>query len=224
MNIYGDYLSLIIIARKIRELKKEIKYLIKHLINNNLFLPGKLKGINKIHFGAGNDIKDGFLNVDLNSCADIFIDVRNKLNIKSDSIEYIYSSHFVEHLEHEELVAHLKECNRILQKEGVLRLAIPDFEKVFHAYCQHNDDRLNEVRNHLSQKFSLPENLICRMDWINRAVHEFGGHKTCIDWEKIRNLLIYVGFDENKIIQTEFDENIDLSKRKLLTFYVEARA
>ncbi len=223
MKISENYLSLIIIKRKIRDLLRDVRYLFTHIINNNIFLSNKLKKFNKLHFGSGADIKRHFLNIDLNRSADIFLDVRNKLNIKSDSIEYIYSSHFVEHLEHEELVAHLKECHRILKKDAILRLGVPDFEKVFRDYCEHNDTRLNEIRDLLSEKFCLPENLICRMDWVNRAVHEFGEHKTCLDWEKVRNLLIHVGFEEDNIIQTGFQENVDLLMRKNMTFYVEAR-
>lgn len=223
MKISENYLSLRIIRRKMRDLFNDIKFLFLHIINNKLFLSAKLKKFNKLHFGAGSDIKHGFLNIDMNDSADIFLDVRNKLNIKNDSIEYIYSSHFVEHLEHEELVAHLKECYRILKNDAVLRLGVPDFEKVFRDYSAHNDTRVDELKDLLSEKFSLPEDLICRMDWVNRAVHEFGEHKTCLDWEKVRNLLKYAGFDENKIIQTEFQDNIDLLARKKMTFYVEAR-
>ena len=217
-----NLLTLKIIKQKIFEVLFEIKVLILHVINNNIFLPIKLKKINKIHFGSGNDIKTDFLNVDINSSADIFLDVRNKLNVKSNSIEYIYSCHLVEHLDHEELIAHLQECHRILKKNAVLRLGIPIFEKVFHAYCNQDDSRLNEIRGLLSKKLSIPENLICRMDWINRSVHEFGNHKTCLDWEKIRNILIFSGFEKNKIIQTDFKDTIDNLSRKNLTFYVEA--
>jgi len=223
MKISDDYLSLSAIKRKIRDLLNDIRYLFLHFINNKLFLPGKLKKFRKIHFGSGEDIKRDFLNIDLNPSADIFLDARNKLNIESDSIEYIYSSHFVEHLEHEELVAHLKECHRILKNGAVLRLGVPDFEKVFNDYYEQNDSRLNELRGVLSEKFALPENLICRMDWVNRAVHEFGQHKTCLDWEKVQNILTFAGFDKDNITREEFNEDIDLSKRKNMTFYVEAR-
>ena len=217
-----NLLTLKIIKRKFFEILFEIRALILHVINNNFILPIRIKKFNKIHFGSGNDIKADFLNVDFNSSADIFLDVRNKLNIKSNSIDFIYSCHLVEHLDHEELVAHLKECHRILKKDAVLRLGIPTFEKVFHAYCNQDDSRFIEIRGLLSNKLSIPENLICRMDWINRSVHEFGNHKICLDWEKIRNLLIFSGFEKDKIIQTDFKETIDNLSRKNLTFYVEA--
>lgn len=47
--------------------------------------------------------------------------------IPNDTVDVIYSSQMVEHLEHHELNSHLKDCHRMLSIGGVLRLGIPDF-------------------------------------------------------------------------------------------------
>lgn len=218
-----NYFNFKPINKKFRELFYEIRIMFKHIINNNFVVRKKLVNLNKIHFGAGSDCKQNFLNVDLNPSADVFLDLRNKLNIKNDSIEFIYSSHLVEHFHDDELIIHLQECYRILGDGGVLRLCIPDFEKVFHYYTEKNNSRLDEVRTVISTKLSLPEQMICRMDWVNKAVHEYGEHKICIDWEKIQHLLVFVGFKKANVVQTNFQSNIDLESRKSWSIYVDAR-
>jgi hypothetical protein len=74
----------------------------------------------------------------------------------------------------------------------------------------------------LSEKLQLPPELICAMDFINKAVYEYGEHKVCLDTEKIRNLLIFSGFSPLSIRASEFDQQIDVSSRRSVTFFVEA--
>jgi len=218
--IKENYYSVFEIVQNMRELKFNLKALFLHIYNNNFRLRS-LKPVEKVHFGSGTDNKNGFLNVDLNGMADIFLDVRNKLNIPSSSVNYIYSSHFVEHLSHAALVFHLKECYRILKRGGVLRVGVPDFERLFLNYAKGTSDRFEEIREHLGKKFGLPVELVTYMDQINKGVYEFGAHKTVLDFDKFRNLLIHSGFNKNKIVRCEFDETIDAVSRKGLTIYIE---
>jgi predicted SAM-dependent methyltransferase len=129
-----------------------------HFIGNSFLIKRQLAEKKKLHFGSGPDIKPGFVNIDFNSQADIFLDARNWLNIRSNSIEYIYSSHFVEHLEHHELIAHLNECYRVLDRGGILRIGVPDFPKVFRSYCNGDKEWLEVRREALSEKLLLPPN------------------------------------------------------------------
>lgn len=207
---------------KTRIIRDDFQVFLRHAVNNTFLLRKQLAKKKKIHFGSGSDIKDGFINVDFNSRADIFLDVRNKLNIPDNTIEYIYSSHFIEHLEHDDLIAHLCECHRILKPRGVVRLGVPDFPNVFRKYCAQDKEFFEKHRNTLSEKFELPANMICAMDLVNRAVYEFGQHKICLDMEKISNLLIISGFSPSAISSKEFDPQIDVSSRREFTFFVEA--
>lgn len=220
--IKSNYRSLKSLRDKARGLRFELKAFCYHLISNTFLLRRQLAEKKKLHFGSGLDIKPGFVNIDFNRQADTFLDARNRLNIPSNSIEYIYSSHFVEHLEHDELVAHLKECYRVLEPGGVLRLGVPDFPKVFRSYCNDDKEWLEIRRKELSERLHLPPKLICAMDFINKAVYEYGEHKICLDMEKIKNLLIFSGFSPLSIESSDFDQRIDLIARREFTFFVEA--
>ena len=220
--IKSNFQSLKFVRVKAQALRFELKIFFYHLISNSFLLKRQLIKSKKLHFGSGPDIKLGFINIDFNNRADIFLDARNRLNIKSSTIKYIYSSHFVEHLEHDELVAHLSECYRVLEPGGCLRIGVPDFPKVFKNYCNGDKEWLEARRKMLSEKLRMPPELICAMDFINNSVHENGEHHICLDMEKISNLLVFSGFSPLAIKASEFDQQIDLDFRKDVTFFVEA--
>lgn len=202
-------------------LKFNIRSSFNHFINNlklSFISPERCK---KIHFGCGKDYRKGWLNLDVNKVADYWIDVRNPLRLKKSSVEFIYSSHLLEHIEHHEVIFHLKECFRILKNDGVLRIAIPDFQSIVTNYKK--ADYLDRHRGVIPGKdFGIPDDLICYMDLVNRAFYEFGQHKTAFDYEKIYNLLRYVGFNKKDIYLTEYNYEYDLADRKDASFYVEA--
>lgn len=54
------------------------------------------------------------------------LDVTGPLPFPDQSAEYIYSSHMIEHLTHEDAEKFLKECFRILSKGGRIRLMTPN--------------------------------------------------------------------------------------------------
>ena len=220
--IKSRFPSLSPLLASLRSVRFELRLLFYHIRNNSFRLHRQLLTKNKLHFGAGHDMKPGFINIDINGLADLFLDARAKLKIPDDSIEYIYSSHFVEHLKHEELVFHLKECYRFLKPGGVLRIGVPEFPKVFKSYCMGDQKWLEDRRQALSKSLKLPPELICAMDYVNNSVHENGEHHICLDLEKIRNLLIFAGFTPSKVNASEFNLEIDVASREAVTFHVEA--
>lgn len=66
-------------------------------------------------------------------------DVTKHIPLPNHSVEVIYSSHMLEHLDRNEAVLFLKEAKRILIKGGILRLAIPDLNKLISDYAQNGD-------------------------------------------------------------------------------------
>jgi predicted SAM-dependent methyltransferase len=62
------------------------------------------------------------------------VDIRKRLPLSDKSVDYIYCSHVLEHLEKWEAESILKECRRVLKKKGVLRVVLPDLEKVISRY------------------------------------------------------------------------------------------
>ncbi len=58
----------------------------------------------------------------------------NSLPFKANSIEAIFSSHVFEHLFMDEVERLISECYRVLQPDGVIRVVVPDLEKIICLY------------------------------------------------------------------------------------------
>lgn len=64
----------------------------------------------------------------------------------ADSVDAVYHSHLLEHLDRNVAEAFLLEIHRVLKPGGILRIVVPDFERLARAYLAHlaEADRLPE--------------------------------------------------------------------------------
>lgn len=62
------------------------------------------------------------------------VDCRKKLPFKDNSVDYIYSSHFIEHLYYYQVINLIQECKRILRIGGILRISVPDLKLLSEKY------------------------------------------------------------------------------------------
>ena len=60
----------------------------------------------------------------------VYGDARERLKFGTESADYVYSSHLLEHLFRDEAVFFLKECFRILRTGGKIRICIPDWDSL----------------------------------------------------------------------------------------------
>ena len=102
----------------------------------------------KLNLGCGRNIKEGWVNVDFaerENKLDIVCDLSKEFPFDENSCSYIYSEHLIEHLEWLDGHNLLKNCFRSLQSGGVLRTVFPNFEAIFRAYIEKNDDFLKSM-------------------------------------------------------------------------------
>ena len=95
----------------------------------------------KLHLGCGSKHIPGFVHVDLESYPhiDFRVPVNELTFAKDNSVELIYASHVLEHFGRHEVDQVLCEWFRVLQKGGILRVAVPDFEAVSRRYQKTED-------------------------------------------------------------------------------------
>lgn len=72
------------------------------------------------------------------------LDLRKGLPFDDESVDFIYSSHFIEHLSKKECTDVLAECCRVLKKGGLIRLVTPDLEKLARHYVDGLQSEMNE--------------------------------------------------------------------------------
>lgn len=193
------------------------------------------KGL-QLHLGCGNQLKDGWVNLDANlygiapelppnrlpQTRFILYDLRSgTLPLDDCCCELIYSSHFFEHLEYDDGVRLMRDCHRALQPAGTFRAALPDFQKMFRAYIERNEKHFD-----LYSIFDVyphrPPETITLCDHVNAGVYEFG-HRCIYDQEKICRVLRHLGFASVEI--TGYRDRIDPASeiRRRYSFYVEAK-
>jgi ubiquinone/menaquinone biosynthesis C-methylase UbiE len=73
---------------------------------------------------------------DLSWPSDVFLhDLRRPFPWPDASAHAIYASHLLEHLTREDGARFLRECHRVLEPKGILRVVVPDLRAIVDAYC-----------------------------------------------------------------------------------------
>lgn len=72
----------------------------------------------------------------------IYHDIEYGLPFRDGTMDFIFSSHFLEHLDKERGQELLKECSRILKPAGVLRIGVPDLEYAWELYRRGKKERM----------------------------------------------------------------------------------
>ena len=92
----------------------------------------------KLNFGAGTNWEnDGWFIVDhkvKGNTKNQISYTSNKLNLKNNCCDIVFSSHTFEHISHLELPLVISELNRVMKKGATLRIVTPDLEKISKAY------------------------------------------------------------------------------------------
>jgi len=99
-------------------------------------LYAQAKGTKKLQIGACNHALPGWFNVDLMPFYDgvYYMDATEAFPFPDCSFEKVFSEHMIEHVSYIEAMAMLKECYRILQPKGKIRIATPDLRKLVALY------------------------------------------------------------------------------------------
>lgn len=179
----------------------------------------------RVNVACGPQVLPNFVNIDLFPCNSDVVgwDCRRSLPFSDESVLAVRVEHFVEHLEtREELPAFLRDCLRVLQPGGVLRIIVPDAERHLQAYCRPDLSGFRE----LGVPDPFPADLPTRMDIINHIFHQREEHRCAYDFETLRYRLNSAGFQrvEKMAYQKSFDPLLsqDRDVHALHSLYVDA--
>ena len=140
----------------------------------------------KLHLGSGSRYLEGYLHIDIADYEHIDINSSvDKLNtIDNDTIDEIYASHVIEYFDRNEVESVLKEWKRVLKKDAVLRIAVPNFEALIKVYRETGE--IEKSLGPLYGKWGLNDS-------------SFIYHKTVYDENSLTALLERIGFSDIKI-------------------------
>jgi len=145
-----------------------------------------------------------------------------KLPFQDNSVDVLYSSHMLEHLDRSEARKFVSECHRVLIPGGLLRLAIPDLGLYVEAYQRSADadDFLERLR--------LARPQVRGMRRIAEMLVGFRGHRWMYDRGSVEKLVKHASFDDIEILEpgrTLIAEPgaLNLREREGDSLYLEAR-
>lgn len=144
----------------------------------------RLEGETRLHLGCGTNLLKGWANVDLGGAAPVIeLDLTHPLPARSDAFDLVYCEHFIEHITLEQAGRLVRECHRVLRKDGVFRVSTPSLEKLVGEY---RGGRLDEWLN-----VDWKPQTSCQL--LNEGMRLWG-HQFVYDRAELTRLLESVGF------------------------------
>jgi predicted SAM-dependent methyltransferase len=107
-----------------------------------------------------------------------YTSIQDLSKFSDDSVDLIYASHVIEYFDRESVIGVLEEWKRVLKPDGILRLAVPDFEMMCLLYTV----------GHSLETFLGP--LYGRMEMGEQNIY----HKTVYDQRSLTVMLSCLGF------------------------------
>jgi predicted SAM-dependent methyltransferase len=149
-------------------------------------------------------------------------DVRRGLPLSDSSVEVLYSSHMLEHLDPSEVELSLKEIRRVLCSKGIIRLAVPDLEKQVQRYVETKDADAFIFGTCLCR--AMPRTFVQRLRFILVGARH---HQWMYDGGSLRRLLTKHDFVDANVVpggETRIPNPgpLDLYERLSESVYVEA--
>lgn len=184
----------------------------------------KLKAIRagdglKLHIASGPVPRNGWLNIDVASNADISRDLRRPFPLPGGCAKYIFSEHFVDHVQYPDVITRvLAECQRPLESGGVARFVLHDAKAMCLAYAT---DDANYFRRGEHDNM-LPIEAVKQLFRFN----DF--HQFLYDFPLFHDLLLKAGFSkvDRRMFKTgphpELLLDYDFESRDALSMYIEA--
>jgi SAM-dependent methyltransferase len=114
-----------------------------------------------LHIGCGEKNHPAFVNVDARPFPHVHVvtsDIAHLGEFADGSADLIYMSHVLEHFKRAEVSGILMEMYRVLKPGGMLRLSVPDFDKLLEVYRLSENDVLS-IHNQLMGGQDNPYNI-----------------------------------------------------------------
>ena len=169
----------------------------------------------KVHIACGGDKKIGWLNTDIGS--EWYVDALERLPFPDNSIDYMYTQHFVEHITRPQACSFLAECRRVLRPTGALRISTPNLAYLVHTYCTASDDASDSFMRYLAA-VELGKEKITPGEFLNASVRTHG-HLHIWDFDDLAAALSEACF--TRIQRVPYGESEDPELRHLETRYIE---
>ncbi|MER7508958.1 methyltransferase domain-containing protein [Streptomyces lavendulae] len=215
------------LARTLRATAKEIELSRHHRASQRAFPSGRIEAAPKhIQVGGGAHRIDGFFNIDAVPPADLLWDVREGLPLQDNTVEVLFSEHFLEHIDYPMSAKHYAcEAHRVLTPGGQLITGVPDAAYVLSRYPT-GPEQAGEMVDRWYAKRTCRQDINTYLDLINYVFRDqdddpaYTPHLWAYDLDKLRQLFTEAGF--KTVEPWAFDPSMANAKREWASVYVVA--
>ncbi len=141
----------------------------------------------KLNIGSNNVLLDDWVNMDILDIPGVIkYDARGTIPYDDNSVDFIFSEHFIEHLNESEANYFFSECYRVLRPDSVMRTAtfnINDIMKICLDWDKHKNSYSNGI---FKDKGAI--------DFFNLAVYEGNLHHYMYDHKEMIRIIKRAGF------------------------------
>jgi predicted SAM-dependent methyltransferase len=164
-----------------------------------------------LNLGCGTRCLDNWINIDFIKSRKGVIahNLLKGIPYPDEYFDVVYSSHVLEHFNKKQGEFFIKECFRVLKKNGVLRIVVPDLEQIVKSYINQLELARNEENEIKHENYSWSV-----LELFDQTVREFSGGQMKEIWSKSTII------NESFIIERVGNEFVDyrtnlLNERKL---------
>jgi len=149
-----------------------------------------------------------------------YCDASKKIPFKDSTVDLIYTCHMLEHLDQNETKIFFNESYRILKPNGIMRIVVPDFQRLVDNY--NFDKDVNKFVYQSCLVGEKPKSLIKKLQYL---IQGHGWHHQMFNKESLEFFKKFK-FSDVQLIEPGktkigFNTSIDLNERKNESLYFE---
>ena len=148
----------------------------------------------KLHIGCGGNDLPGWLNTELDPKRDqIYLDATKPFPFPSDTFDYIYSEHMIEHVPWSGARVMLGECFRVLKPNAAIRLVTPNLGLLTRLLAERRTELEEAYLEYSVREYRLPASRSRAVHVVNNFVRAWG-HQFIYDSASLHELVAEAGF------------------------------
>lgn len=188
----------------------------------------------KLQIGAQGSPLSGWINADIEprTTDTIYMDATQQFPFRSDTLDFIFTEHMIEHITFDQGAFMLKECYRTLKSGGTIRIATPDLDKAIQRLKDPTEDERDYIAFYTDKFYGEGYPKLGALQ-VNKLFYGFH-HRFIHNYDSLSYLLEQSGFTNVKRCEVGTSEHAPLNNleqhgkelgekfNKLESFVVEA--
>ena len=153
--------------------------------------------VRKLQIGSGPNHIPGWLTTDIvpRSNDVVYLDATQPFPMADGTFDYVFSEHLIEHISWQNGLRMLRECRRVLNPGGIVRIATPDLAVMLGLYREDRDALADRYIEWITDRF-LPDIEMYKASFVINNAFRNWGHQFLYDEELLEMAMRQAGFTD----------------------------